>query len=428
MMLGLIALLFLATIMVGVPVAFGMGFAGATWILFFQGMEPALLVRRFCNALDSFPLLSIPLFIILGVLADRARMLPQLVTWLRMVFGWMKGGMAYINVVAAMLFSGISGTAVSDIASLGRILISLMTRAGYPAAYAAALTAATSILGPIIPPGVIMIIYALAVGNASIGALFAAAMVPGLVMGVGFLLMAWNTTRKHDYGMRTPRPSRDVFMRQTVRVIPLLLLPVIIVGGMFSGLFTVTESAAAGVAYTLLIGMFTSPRLKLSDIYDAMVYSAVISSVAGLFISVGAIVSWILTFNQVTQNLADLLIGLTTDPTMFMLIVAGALLVCGMFIDCVPITIALAPILAPIARRYGVPDIQFATVFMVASLIGLVTPPAGIILFMTSSISAVKVEALSAAVFPFVIWMAAVVVLMIFFPALTLWLPAYLGF
>jgi tripartite ATP-independent transporter DctM subunit len=428
MMLFVIGTLFLATLLIGVPVAFGMGFAGATWILFFQGMEPALLVRRFCNALDSFPLLSIPLFIMLGVLTDRARMLPHLVTWLRMMFGRLKGGMAYINVVAAMLFSGISGTAVSDIASLGRVLISLMTRAGYPASYAAALTAATSIIGPIIPPSVIIIIYALAVGNASIGALFAGATLPGILFGLGFLVMAWYTTRKHNFGVRLEAPTAGDFMRQTLRVMPLMMLPVIIVGGMFSGLFTVTESAAAGVAYTLVIGFMGTPRLKLADIYDAIVYSAVISSVAGLFISVGALISWILTYNQVTQTLADFLIGLTTDPMYFMLIVASALLICGMFIDCVPITIALAPILSPIAQRYGVPDVQFALVFIVTTLIGLVMPPAGIILFMTSSISGVKVETLSAAVFPFAVWMTAVVVLMIVFPWLTLWLPAYLGF
>jgi tripartite ATP-independent transporter DctM subunit len=428
MMLIVVSALFFATILIGVPVAFGMGFAGATWVLFFQGMDPALLVRRFHHALDSFPLLSIPLFIMLGVLTDRVRMLPQLVIWLRMVFGRLQGGMAYINVVAAMLFAGISGTAVSDIASIGRILIKLMTKAGYPVAYAAALTSATSIIGPIIPPSVAMIIYALAVGNVSIGKLFAAAAVPGLLFGLGFLVMAWHKTRKCDYGVRLEMPSWREFGRQTVRVIPLMILPLIIVGGIFSGMFTVTESAAAGVAYCVLVGLFGKPRLKMSDIHDAVVYSAVISSVAGLFIGVGAIISWILTYNQVTQALAEFLIGITTDPRYFMLIVAAALLMFGMFMDAVPITIALAPILAPIALQYGIADAQFGLVFVVTCLIGLVTPPVGIILFMTSSISGVKIETLASEVFPFVLWMIAVVVLMTLFPALTLWLPTYLGF
>lgn len=428
MMLAVISLIFFATIVIGVPVAFGMGLAGGTWILFFEQMEPTILVRRFYHSLGAFPLLAIPLFIMLGVLADRARLLPQLVVWLQMIFGRLRGGMSYINVVAAMLFAGISGTAVSDIASLGRILIQLMTRAGYPVTYSAALTAATSIIGPIIPPSVAMIIYALATGSVSIGALFAGAAIPGALFGLGFLVMAWQRTRRGGYGAVFERPSRRDFARQTVRVIPLLVLPVIIVGGIFSGVFTVTESAAVGVAYTALVGFLSRPRLKTKDVYDAILYSAVVSSVAGMLLGVGAIVSWILTFNRVTQNLADILVGLTASPSTFMLIVVGVLLFLGMLMDAVPIMICLAPLLAPIAKQYGIGDIQFGIVFVVTCLIGLVTPPVGIILFMTSSIANVKLEPLSAAVLPFVVWMTAVVMLMVFFPSLTTWLPKLIGF
>lgn len=428
MILGVLAIIFFVTLVIGVPVAFGMGLAGGTWILFFEGMEPTILVRRFYHALGSFPLLAIPLFIMLGVLADRARLLPQLVVWLQMLFGRMRGGMAYINVVAAMLFAGISGTAVSDIASLGRILIQLMTRAGYPVAYSAALTAATSIIGPIIPPSVAMIIYALATGTVSVGALFAGAAIPGVLFGVGFMFMAWRTTRKRGYGTVFERPPAKVVLRQTLRVVPLLVLPVIIVGGIFSGVFTVTESAAIGVAYTVIVGLCATPRLRLKDFYDAILYSAVISSVAGMLLGVGAIVSWILTYNRITQTLADFLIGLTSDPSVFMVLVVLVLLFLGMLMDAVPIMVALAPLLAPIAKQYGVPDIQFGLVFVITCLIGLVTPPVGVILFMTSSIANITLEKISAAVLPFVLWMIAVVALIVFIPPLTLWLPRMLGF
>jgi tripartite ATP-independent transporter DctM subunit len=428
-MLLVIGLIFFATIVIGVPIAFGMGLAGASWIIFFEGMEPTILVRRFYYALNAFPLLAIPLFIMLGMLADRARMLPHLVVWLQMLLGRLRGGMAYINVVSAMLFAGISGTAVSDIASLGRILIKLMTRARYPVTYSAALTAATSIIGPIIPPSVAMIIYALAVGNVSVGAMFAGGAIPGVLFGVGFLVMAWFSTRRGGYGVVQAWPSGRELLRQTVRVIPLLVLPVIIIGGIFSGVFTVTESAACGVAYTILIGFTLSrPRLRWKDIYDATLYSAVISSVAGMLLGAGAIVSWILTFNRVTQTLADTLVALSVSPTVFMLIVVGVLLVLGMLMDAVPIMVALAPLLAPIAKQYGIDDLQFGLVFVVTCMIGLVTPPVGIVLFMTSSIANVKLEPLSFAVFPFVVWMTIVVVLMVFVPSLTLWLPRAVGF
>jgi len=427
MTLAVIGLIFFATIVIGVPIAFGMGLAGSTWILFFQGMEPTILARRFYYALNSFPLLAIPLFIMLGILADRARLLPHLVVWLQMILGRLRGGMAYINVVSAMLFAGISGTAVSDIASLGRTLIQLMTRAGYPMTYSAALTSATSIIGPIIPPSVAMIIYALAVGNVSVGAMFAAGAIPGVLFGVGFLVMAFVTTRRGKYGVVQPWPTSRDFLRQTLRVIPLLALPVIIAGGIFSGVFTVTESAAVGVAYTVIVGLCSKPRLRWKDVYDATLYSAVVSAVAGMLLGAGAIVSWILTYNRVTQDLADLLLSLSVGPIGYMLIVVVVLLILGMLMDAVPIMIALAPLLAPIAKQYGISDVHFGLVFVVTCLIGLVTPPVGIILFMTSSITGVKLEPLSLAVLPFVVWMTIVVILMVFFPPLTLWLPKLIG-
>jgi tripartite ATP-independent transporter DctM subunit len=428
MMLIVIGSMFFGTICIGVPIAFSMGLAGSTWILFFEGMEPTLLARRFYEALGSFPLLAIPLFIMLGILADRSRMLPRMVVWLQMIFGRTRGGMAYINISAAMIFAGISGTAVSDIASLGRILIQLMTRAGYPVIYAAALTAATSIIGPIIPPSVGMIIYALALGNISVGAMFIGGVIPGVLFGAGFFVMAWYTTRRNKYGLLLDRPRFGELVRQTLRVLPLLVLPAIIAGGIISGVFTVTESAAIGVAYTVLIGLLSKPRLRVKDLYDSAVYSALISAVAGMLLGAGAIVSWILTFNRATQTLADFLALLTKSPTVFMLWVVFALLILGMLMDPVPIIIALAPLVAPIAKQYGIHQIHFGLVFVVTCLIGLVTPPVGVVLFMTSSIANVKFEALSAEVFPFVIWMTIVVILMVFFPGITLWLPRLVGF
>jgi TRAP-type C4-dicarboxylate transport system permease large subunit len=211
-------------------------------------------VRRFYHALESFPLLSIPLYIMLGVLADRAKMLPELVVWLQMIFGRLRGGMAYINSVAAMLFSGISGTAVSDIASLGRPLIQLMTRAGYPLTYSAALTAATSIIGPVIPPSVGHDHLRARGGNISVGAMFAGAMIPGIIMGLGFMAMSWHTTRKGrlrphlsrrrphaSSGGRRSRSRRSSSSRSSSS------------GASSPGIFTVTESAAVGTAYTIIV-------------------------------------------------------------------------------------------------------------------------------------------------------------------------------
>lgn len=428
MMLPIVGILFLLTIVIGMPVGFGMGFATSSYMLFVEGMEPTILARRFYSSLGSFPLLAIPLFTMLGILADRANMLPRMVVWLQMLLGRWRGGMAYLNVLQSLVFAGAGGTAVSDIASTGRVQIQLMVRAGYPVLYSAALTAATAVIGPIIPPSLAMIIYAMSVGNISVGALFIAAIIPGLLFTAGFMVMTWHTTRTHHYGSVLPAvPFRDLF-KQTIAVLPLLFLPVVIVGGIVGGIFTTTESAGIGVVYTLIVGALSKPGLKWKDIYDSVLYSAIISSVVGMLLATGAIIAWLFAFEGVTQTVAEFLTSVTDSPAVFLLLVMGALLVLGMVMDAVPIMVAVAPLLAPIAQQYGVPDIQFGLIFVISCMVGIVTPPVGVILFMTAGLTNISVEKLSVEILPFVVWMTLVVVLMIFIPQLTTWLPAALGF
>src|SRR5512144_927593 len=232
---------FLLTILLGVPIAFGMGLAGAGWILLVERLDAGVLARRMYYTLDAFPLISVPLFIMIGFLAEQSGLLPQLVRWIQLLLGKARGGMAYLNVLNSMVFAGISGTAISDIASLGRIEIDLMRRAGYELPYSAALTAASSICGPIIPPSVAMIIYALAAGNISIGGLFMAGALPGIILGLGMIVICWFKARRGHYGVLFERPAKRELLMCTVRVLPLLMLPVLIVGGVVSGVFTVTE-------------------------------------------------------------------------------------------------------------------------------------------------------------------------------------------
>jgi tripartite ATP-independent transporter DctM subunit len=268
----------------------------------------------------------------------------------------------------------------------------------------------------------------MSVGNVSVGALFIAAILPGLLFTAGFLVMTWHTTRRHNYGRVMDRPPFRELVKQTFAVLPLLFLPVVIVGGIVLGVFTVTESAGIGVVYTLIIGFFSKPQLKLKDIYDSIIYSAIISSVVGMLLATGAVISWLFAFDGVTQTLADFLTSVTNSPTIFLLLVMVALLLLGMVMDAVPIMVAIAPLLAPIAAQYGVPDVQFGLIFIVASMVGIVHPPAGVILFMTASLMNISVERLSLAILPFVGWLVLVVVLMILFPGLTTWLPALLKF
>jgi tripartite ATP-independent transporter DctM subunit len=240
--------------------------------------------------------------------------------------------------------------------------------------------------------------------------------------------MSWYKARSGLYGYVTDFPKLSVLIPETIRLLPFMGLPVVIVGGIVSGIMTVTESAAVGVVYTLLIGFVITRQLRLRDLYDACVYSAVISSVLAMLIAAGAIVSWILTRNQVTQQLADFVIGLTSDPILFMVVVSIVLLLLGTVMDATAITIALAPMLAPIARLYGIDDLQFGVVFVVCCMIGLITPPVGVILAVTATVANISFEAITREIWPFVVCCVVVVALIILFPGLTLWMPRQLGF
>jgi len=427
-MIPTISGIFFVSILIGMPIAFGMGIAGAFWIVIVEGLEPGLLARRMAYSMQVFPLVSIPLFIVIGYLAERAGLLPELVRWMQMLLGRLKGGMAYVNVLNSMVFAGVSGTAVSDVASLGRVEIKLMEEAGYDRPYSAALTAATSICGPIIPPSVAMIVYALAAGNVSIGGLFLGGAIPGVLLGLGMLAMCWWHARRGQYGTLVDRPSPSAVVLQTLRVVPLLLLPMIIVGGIVSGIFTVTESAAIGVVYILIVGFLYTRQLRWQDVYDAIVYSGVISSVLGMLMGSGVIVAWIFTRNQVSQQLADWIMSISSDPVVFMLFSALILFFLGMVMDATAIIIALGPLLAPIAAKFGVVDLQFGIVFVLTCMLGLITPPVGIVLFMTCTVADLPLHVLSRAIIPYVVWILLLIVLIIVFPPLTLFLPQLFGF
>lgn len=418
---------FLACLVIGVPIAFALGIAGGAYIVYVEGLSVELLSRRMFYALNSFPLLAIPLFIMIGDLAERSGMLPKLVTWLRMILGWTRGGIAYLNVIASLIFAGVSGTAVSDVASMGRVEIQMMRRAGYDLEFSAALTAASSVMGPIIPPSVAMIIYALAAGNISIAGLFLAGVLPGALMALGLLILSWVKTRKGSFETQ-PFPPLQELAVQTVKVLPLLFLPVIIIGGVIGGIFTVTESAAIGTAYVIFIGFMITKELTVKDLYRSIVYSAEMSAVLGLLMGTGAIIAWILTRNQAAAELTEFLGQFSRDPVVFMCITVGMLFLLGLVMDATAIVIALAPLLAPVALNFGIDSLHFGLVFVMTVMVGMITPPVGIVLFITSAVGEIKFERLSRAIIPFVVVEIIVVLLTVFFPAISTWIPRMAGF
>ena len=427
-MLSLVAIVLAVSMLIGIPIAFCFGLAGGIYALFWEGLPASLLMRRMFYALDSFPLLAVPLFIMVGDMSERAGLIPRLGAWLQVLVGWMRGGIAYMNVISMMIFSGISGTAIADLASLGRIMLGMMRRAGYDREFSCALTAANSIMGPIIPPSVAFIIYSLAVGNVSIVGMFLGGALPGFIMGMSLLFWSWYKTRKGSHVVVMQRPGLRQIATSTVQVAPILVLPLIILVGVVGGLVTVTESAAIAVAYVLLIGFTVTRELALRDIYHSIVYAATTSAVLGMLMGTGSIVAWIMTRNQATMHLTEFVTSLSSDPTIYMLIVFVALTFIGMFMDATAVIIALAPLMAPVALKLGIPDIQFGLVFCMTVLVGMITPPVGLILFLTCTIGEISFERLSRAILPFCILESLVILAAIFIPGVTLWLPRALGF
>lgn len=421
-MIASLSLIFATCLVLGVPIAFSLGIAGALYIVYAEGLSVELLSRRMFYAMNSFPLLAIPLFIIIGDLAERGGMLPRLVEWLKLLVGWSRGGRAYMNVIGSLIFAGVSGTAVADVASMGRLEIQMMRRAGYSLEFSASLTAASSIMGPIIPPSVAMVIYALAAGNISIVGLFLAGIIPGGLIALVLLLLSWHKTRQGEFETQ-PFPPLRILARHTFQVAPLLLLPLIIIGGVTGGIFTVTESAAIGTVYVIFIGFFVTRELTFYGIYKSIIYSAEMSAVLGLLMGTGAIIAWILTRNQAAAELTAFLSQFSQDKMVFLFVTVGILFLLGLFMDATALIIALAPLLAPVALNFGVDPLHFGVVFVMTVMIGMITPPVGIILFITSAVADIKFEKLSRAIVPFVVAEMIVVLLVIFFPALTTWIP-----
>lgn len=430
-MLATISITFAGLTILGLPIALAIGSSAIVYIVFIERLPMDVVIRTMFYSLDSFAFLAIPLFMLIGSICDRSGLLDKLVQWLLLVIGWAKAGMAYVTVLANLVMAGVSGAAVADMASLGPIQMKLMRDRGYPNDFSAVLNAASAVMGPIIPPSIAMVVYALAAGNISIGGLFLAGAIPGALLGLGLLILAWFKTRHFDLKPTVlptaPREYAVGLIKSTIEVTPLLVLPVIIVGSIITGLATVTESAALGAAYILLVAVLQR-RLSLYEFRRCVIYSGVMTASVGLLIATGALVGWILTRNRVTALLAETMIAMSSDPLVFLILVVALALLLGMFLDPNVIIITLTPLLAPIAATYGVDQFQFAIVFILTVEIGLITPPVGYLLFIGSSISNEPLQRIFVSIIPFVIVEMIVVALVVLFPPLATWLPAVLGF
>lgn len=428
MMLSLFLPLFLVLLLIGLPVFFGLIFAPAI-LLWLNGQERdiVLLYRNVYNGMDSFPLMAIPFFMIAGEVMNRSNITLRLVEFSQAMMGHLRGGLAHVNVLSSMLFAGLSGSAVADVSALGSMLIPAMEKQGYTRRFAAAITAASSIIGPIIPPSGIMIIYAYVMGE-SVAALFLAGIVPGILIGGGLMLTVHFMADRYDLPARTQRASWGQRGTASLRAVWPLLTPVIILGGILGGVFTPTEAAAVAVGYSFLIGFFVLRTLKLSDLPDILIRAGLTSAVVLLLVGAAMAFKTVAALAHTPEALADFMLSLSQNPLILLFLINVLLFIVGMFLDAGPAIIILGPILGPIFAALGVDSVHFAIIMAVNLTVGLLTPPMGLVLFVTSVVSGLRVETIAKATLPFLAVEVLVIFLITYFPAICLTIPRFFGF
>ena len=413
---------------VGVPVAFALGLSTVTALLISDSFPMLVLLKETFTGIDSFPLMAVPFFILAAELMSGGSLTDVLLRFAGQFVGHRRGGLGYTNVVALTFFSGISGSALADAAGPGSMMIKMMDKAGYDKSYAAALTAATAIVGPIIPPSIIMIIYALADDNVSVGALFVAGLLPGLLIAVAMCIVNWYISKQRNYRGDGEHPTRAEILRTTWRALPAILLPVLILGGMRAGWFTPTEASVVAVFYALVCGKYVYGTLQWKAVPDILWRSALLTASVLIIIAMSASFAWVLTIEGVPQAVAGWISGMQLSPWLFLIVINIFLLLFGIFIEPLPGVMVLVPILAPVAAKVGIDPTHFAMVVIFNLTLGMITPPVGGLLFVTSNVSRVPLNHLVRELKPF-LWAHGVVLLILtFVPALSTWLPHTMGF
>ncbi|GKS74386.1 TRAP transporter large permease [Acidovorax sp. SUPP950] len=412
----------------GFPVAFALAMSAAIAV-FVGGRYPQLIVfKEMFTGIDSFPLMAVPFFILAAEIMSGGALTVVLLRFAAQFVGHLRGGLGHANILSLTLFSGISGSALADAAGPGSMMVKMMDKAGYSRAYAAALTASTAIVGPIIPPSIIMIIYALQDEQVSVGALFIAGFAPGLLIAAAMALVNWRVCVRRDYRSREPRPSRAEMLSNSIRAIPALMLVVLILVGIRFGIFTPTEASVVAVFYALICGKWIYRTLEWKALPHIAARSALLTASVLLVVAASAAFAWVLTIEGIPQQLAETIVGWNLSPVTFLIAVNILLLLFGIFMEPLPGVMILVPILAPISAALGIDPIHFAMVVIVNLTLGMITPPVGGLLFVTSVATKVPLAALTRELPPFLLAHLAVLILLTFVPAISTWLPHALGF
>ncbi|MFZ0015095.1 MAG: TRAP transporter large permease [Acidimicrobiia bacterium] len=406
-----------------VPMAFAILGPSVVYFLF-EGYTPHLAVRLVMQGIDSWPLLAVPLFILVGIVATRTEIADRLYDAAVLFLGPLRAGLAYVNIAVSLGFSWMSGASLADAAGLGAIEVNHMRKKGYPAEFSVGLSASSALISPIMPPSIPAVVFA-SVAAVSTGALFAAAVIPAFLMTLALIVLVWIWARRRPDLVGDPY-SWSAVRRAALRAIPPMGAPVIILGGILGGFFTPTEAAGVGALYMLLLAL-SYRTLKMRDIAIIFRDTAVITAQIMLIIGASALLSWILAREQVPQRVAETLVNLTDNPWVFLLIINVLLILLGMLLEPTSALIITTPILLPVAISFGVDPLQLGSIVIFNLMIGLMTPPMGGVIFVLSSVTGIPLERVFRGAAIYLPPMLITLLLITYIPAITLWLPGLLG-
>ena len=412
---------------IGTPIGYSIMLASVVY-LGFSGLDVALAGEKILQGFYlSTILIAVPLFIVAANIMNAGTITDRLLNFCVAAVGRFKGGLGHVNVVASLIFSGMSGSAVADAAGIGKIIIEMMTKDNrYTRGYAAAITAASATIGPIIPPSIPMVLYAL-VSKASIGSLFLAGILPGLIMGLVLMIMNYYLAGKRGFAMEDPIPLREL-PRKTANAFPALLMPVILLYGIYGGVTTPTEAAAIAAFYALLLAGLFYKALSFKALFNVFVESARSSASVGIVIGGAFILNFIVISEQIPQSIATLLEGTDVNPIVFLIVVNLLILALGCILDATTIILVIVPLFIPTCEVLGIDLVHFGVLVVVNSMIGLITPPYGILLFVINAVTDIPLREIISEIWAFLVILIAALLIMLLVPDLVLWLPRVFGY
>ncbi len=428
MEISILVLSFIILIGIGMPIAWSIGLSGLLTIFMTMPALPAVttVAQRMATGLDSFALLAIPFFVLAGQIMNRGGIAQRLIDFAKSVVGSLPGGLAHVNIVAAMLFGAISGSAAAAASAIGSFMTSRMEKEGYSRPFAAAVNITSSTTGLVIPPSNILIVYSLASGGASIAALFLAGYIPGILTGLMLMTVAMVWAKRKGFPT-SPRATLGEIWRSFVRAFPSLLLLVVVIGGIVAGIFTATEASAVAVLYCLILA-FAYREVRITDLPGILLSSVGTTAIVTLLIATSISMSWVMSYENIPQQITDLLLGFSDNKFVILLIINLLLLFVGLFMDMTPAVLIFTPIFLPVVTNLGIHPVHFGIVMVMNLCMGVCTPPVGSVLFIGVGVAQTTIQKVIKPLLPLFIAMLVALMLTTYIPALSMWLPTAFGY